>query len=120
MTYKNILKEYLEVSSRCEKTKDKIIKEIARLIDKELGIDNCFDNVISFDRLKHKIDGPLTFFRIIKRDGKIRISFLEFGDELSYNIRSFNLGEVKFIYEVLYHKFYEVIPRKGCLMVKTK
>lgn len=107
MTYEEVSKEYMQVYYTCEEFKGKMINEITKIFD-DFITHSRDGHVIQYDRRKHRVDGPMTYFRILKKYGEIHISYNEFADDISYPINHFNLGQVKFIYEVLYHKFYDV------------
>lgn len=98
----------MQVHYISEELKRKLIREIERLFDDFL----CHSRngyVIQYDIRKHKVEGPMTYFRLLKKHhGVIHISYNEFADDISYPINSFNLSQVKFIYEIIYHKFYDV------------
>lgn len=107
MSYEEICKEYMQVKYTCKILEGRLCKEINNMFDDFLTHSND-GFVIFFDRSKQKIDGPMKDFRLLQKNGEPQISFSEFGDEMTYPLNHFSLGELKFIYEILYHKFYDV------------
>lgn len=102
MTYQEISKEHTLVVSSIEKLKENIIQEITKLFD------SCGGSAVCFNKLKHLVCGPISYFRLIKKNGEIHSSAGEHCDELSHSLRKLELNEVRFIYEIMYHKFYDV------------
>lgn len=103
MLYKKLMEEYGTIQSTIDSFKEKLINEIQVLFKQR----SKQGKILCFNFLKHKIDGPLRYFRIFERDGKLFLSdSVHCDEEFSTVIKDYNMKELKFIYEILYHQLY--------------